>query len=52
MVRQTPGWPSLPVATSNGHGIWIVPSGGASEFIPDWAASARERGLGRGGFNG
>ena len=37
LVRQTPGWGSIPIAFANGDGTWTVTNGPAPQFIPDWA---------------
>ncbi|MGY4645184.1 S8 family serine peptidase [Cellulomonas sp. URHB0016] len=38
LVRQTPGWGSIPVAFANGDGTWNVTNGAADpDFIPTWA---------------
>ena len=37
LVRQTPGWGSIPVAFSRGDGNWDIANGAAPNFIPDWA---------------
>ena len=37
LVRQTPGWGSIPVAFANGDGNWNITNGPAPQFIPDWA---------------
>ncbi len=51
LVRQTPGWDTIPVAFSNGDGTWNVTNGGAPEFIADWAHQPGVR-LVAGDFNG
>jgi hypothetical protein len=33
LVRQTPGWGSIPVAFANGDGTWNITNGPAPEFI-------------------
>jgi hypothetical protein len=33
LVRQTPGWGSIPVAFANGDGTWTITNGPAPEFI-------------------
>ena len=37
LVRQTPGWSTIPVAASNGDGNWTITNGAAPDFIPAWA---------------
>ena len=37
LIRQTPGWASIPIAFANGDGTWNVTNGGAPQFIPEWA---------------
>ncbi|MFO0699352.1 MAG: hypothetical protein U0236_09000 [Nitrospira sp.] len=37
LVRQTPGWNTIPVAFAQGDGTWRVTNGGAPNFIADWA---------------
>jgi hypothetical protein len=38
LVRQTPGWGSIPIAFANGDGTWNITNGDASpDFIPSWA---------------
>ncbi len=39
LVRQTPGWASIPIAFANGDGTWNITNGGAPDFIPSWASS-------------
>ncbi|MBB2924639.1 S8 family serine peptidase [Cellulomonas cellasea] len=52
LVRQTPGWGSIPVAASNGDGTWTVTNGAAGpDFIPTWANQPGVRVV-TGDFNG
>jgi murein tripeptide amidase MpaA len=52
LVRQTPGWGSIPVAASNGDGTWTVTNGAAGpDFIPTWANQPGVRVV-AGDFNG
>ncbi|HWM12023.1 MAG TPA: S8 family serine peptidase [Solirubrobacteraceae bacterium] len=51
LVRQTPGWGSIPVAFAKGDGTWTITNGGAPQFIPDWAHQPGVR-LVTGDFNG
>ena len=51
LVRQTPGWASIPVAFSNGDGTWNITNGGAPNFIPNWANQPGVRVV-TGDFNG
>ncbi len=51
LVRQTPGWGSIPVAFAKGDGGWTITNGGAPQFIPDWAHQPGVR-LVTGDFNG
>ena len=37
LVRQTPGWNTIPVAFANGDGTWTITNGQAPNFIGDWA---------------
>ena len=37
LVRQTPGWNTIPIAFANGDGGWNVTNGAAASFIADWA---------------
>ena len=37
LVRQTPGWSTIPIAASNGDGNWTITNGAAPDFIPAWA---------------
>ena len=37
LVRQSPGWASIPLAFANGDGTWTVTNGAAPQFITDWA---------------
>jgi hypothetical protein len=37
LVRQTPGWGSIPVAFANGDGTWTITNGAAPQFVADWA---------------
>ncbi len=34
LVRQTPGWATIPVAFSNGDGNWTITNGGAPQLHP------------------
>ena len=40
LVRQTPGWHTIPVASSNGDGSWTITNGEAAPFIggDEWAS--------------
>jgi hypothetical protein len=39
LVRQAPGWASIPIAFSNGDGTWNITNGAAGPyFIPSWAS--------------
>jgi murein tripeptide amidase MpaA len=51
LVRQTPGWASIPLATANGDGTWTTTNGPAREFVTDWAHQPGVR-LVPGDFNG
>ncbi len=51
LVRQTPGWGSIPIAFSKGDGTWQVTNGAAATFIGDWAHQPGVR-LVPGDFNG
>ena len=37
LIRQTPGWSTIPIAFANGDGTWTVTNGAAPDFIPSWA---------------
>ncbi|MCA4135555.1 hypothetical protein, partial [Arthrobacter sp. M4] len=37
LVRQTPGWATIPVAFARGDGNWDITNGAAPNFIPSWA---------------
>ena len=37
LVRQTPGWHTIPIAFANGDGTWTITNGPAPQFIADWA---------------
>jgi hypothetical protein len=37
LIRQTPGWGTMPIAFANGDGTWSITNGGAPQFITDWA---------------
>jgi hypothetical protein len=39
LVRQTPGWASIPIAFANGDGTWKITNGAAPDFIPSWASA-------------
>ena len=41
LVRQTPGWDTIPVAFANGDGTWRITNGAAPEFIPVLGAISR-----------
>ena len=51
LVRQTPGWNTIPVAFAQGDGSWQVTNGGAPNFIADWAHQPGVR-IVTGDFNG
>ncbi len=53
LVRQTPGWGSIPVAFANGDGTWKITNGQAPEFIggDSWSSVPGVR-LIPGDFNG
>ena len=51
LVRQTPGWNTIPIAFANGDGTWNVTNGSAPNFITDWANQPGVRML-AGDFNG
>ncbi|MFH8253250.1 hypothetical protein ACH3VR_22985, partial [Microbacterium sp. B2969] len=52
LVRQTPGWGSIPIAFANGDGTWNITNGAAGpDFIPSWANQPGVR-LVPGDFNG
>src|SRR6202008_2218663 len=51
LVRQTPGWDTIPVAFSNGDGTWNVTNGGAPQFVEEWAHQPGVR-LVAGDYNG
>jgi thermitase len=51
LVRQTPGWTTIPVAFANGDGTWNVTNGAAPQFVADWAHEPGVR-LVAGDFNG
>jgi hypothetical protein len=38
LVRQTPGWNTIPIAFANADGSWNVTNGAAPQFIGDWAS--------------
>ena len=37
LVRQEPGWGTIPVAFANGDGTWNITNGSAPDFISKWA---------------
>ncbi|GGG69639.1 hypothetical protein GCM10011374_37630 [Kocuria dechangensis] len=37
LVRQTPGWNTIPVAFSQGNGTWQITNRAAPNFIASWA---------------
>ena len=51
LVRQTPGWGSIPIAFANGDGSWNITNGAAPTFIEEWANQPGVR-LVPGDFNG
>jgi hypothetical protein len=51
LVRQTPGWASIPIAFAKGDGTWDITNGPAPTFISDWAPTAGVHVVG-GDFNG
>jgi|CXWL01.1.fsa_nt_gi thermitase len=51
LVRQTPGWNTIPVAFAQGDGTWKVTNGEAPNFIADWAHQPGVRVV-MGDFNG
>jgi predicted alpha/beta hydrolase len=38
LVRQTPGWATVPIASANGDGSWTITNKSAAQFT-DWAAT-------------
>jgi hypothetical protein len=40
LVRQTPGWATIPVASGTTNGDWAIRNSGAPQFIGDWASQA------------
>jgi hypothetical protein len=38
LVRQTPGWATVPIASANGNGTWTITNKRADQFT-DWAAT-------------
>ena len=51
LVRQLPGWATIPVAFSRGDGTWDITNGAAPNFIPSWAPTPGVRVV-TGDFNG
>ena len=51
LVRQTPGWGSIPVAFAKGDGTWDITNGPVSDFITSWANQPGVRVV-TGDFNG
>ncbi|NEO39141.1 MAG: VCBS repeat-containing protein [Moorea sp. SIOASIH] len=51
LVRQAPGWGSIPVASSNGDGSFTVTNAGISNFIDKWAPTGGVKVI-TGDFNG
>jgi thermitase len=51
LVRQTPGWNTIPVAFANGDGTWTITNGAAPDFISAWAQAPSVRVI-TGDFNG
>ena len=53
LVRQTPGWGSIPIAFANGDGTWNITNGPAPDFIggDSWSSPPGVR-LVTGDFNG
>ncbi|MEM9917942.1 MAG: S8 family serine peptidase [Bacteroidota bacterium] len=51
LVRQTPGWSTIPIATAKGDGNWKITNGGVTNFIQDWANQPGVRVV-AGDFNG
>jgi hypothetical protein len=43
LVRQTPGWGSIPIAFARGDGTWDITNGAAPNFIPNWAPTGGVR---------
>ena len=39
LVRQTPGWGSIPIAFANGDGTWNITNGPVTDFITSWASA-------------
>ena len=51
LVRQEPGWGSIPVAFAKGDGTWNITNGAAPTFIGSWANTPGVRVV-AGDFNG
>jgi hypothetical protein len=51
LVRQEPGWSTIPIAFANGDGTWSITNGDAPEFITHWAHTPGVQ-LVSGDFNG
>jgi hypothetical protein len=43
LVRQTPGWATIPIAFSQGDGTWQITNKAAPDFIPSWASTPGAR---------
>jgi len=37
LVRQEPGWSTIPIAFAKGDGTWDITNGPAPTFIGSWA---------------
>jgi hypothetical protein len=46
LIRQTPGWNTIPVASAVGDGTWTISNGAAADFIANWAHQPAVRVLG------
>ena len=51
LVRQTPGWATIPIAFAQGDGTWQITNRPAPDFIPAWAPTPGVR-IVTGDFNG
>ncbi|MEM9920514.1 MAG: FG-GAP-like repeat-containing protein, partial [Bacteroidota bacterium] len=51
LVRQTPGWSTIPIAFAQGDGSWKITNGGVTDFIQNWANQPGVRAI-PGDFNG
>ena len=52
LVRQDPGWHTVPVALSKGNGKFMITNADVGEFAKSWATQSKNVQVTAGDFNG